>query len=183
MQRPGPQGRAFAFGSSSLQIAGCGNVGPDPARASSGQQKEKTMRFMMLMYPGPKAETEQGPGDMDVALIEAMTAYNQRLVDAGVMLDGAGLHPTMRGARVRFGKGKAAVTDGPVTETKEILGGYWMIQAASLEEAVAWARQAPCPEGEMIEIRRVYEPEDFGETVAAQERQMIADMEARKEKG
>ncbi len=140
------------------------------------------MRFMMLMYPGPQAETEQGPGNMDQALVEAMVAFNQRLVDAGVMLGGDGLHPTKRGARVRFGKGKTAVTDGPFTETKEILGGYWMIQAASLEAAVAWARQAPCPEGEMIEIRQVYEPEDFGEEVAAKERQMIADIEARKAK-
>ncbi len=83
-----------------------------------------------------------------------------------------GCTPTMRGARVKFG-GSTAVVDGPFTETKEVLGGYWMIQAASLEEAVAWARQAPCPEGEMIEIRQVYEPEEFGEEIAQKERQMI----------
>lgn len=140
------------------------------------------MRFMMLMYPGEKAETNQGVEDMDPALIEAMVAFNQRLVDAGVMLGGDGLHPTARGARVRFGRGSTAVTDGPFTETKEILGGYWMIEAASLAEAVAWARQAPCPDGEMIEIRQVFEPEEFGEDLAARERQMIADMEARRKK-
>ena len=119
---------------------------------------------------------------MDAALVEAMVAFNQRLVDAGVMLGGDGLHPTMRGARVRFGAGKTTVTDGPFTETKEILGGYWMIEAASLAEAVAWARKAPCPEGEMIESRQVFEPEEFGDEIAARERQMIADMEARQKK-
>ena len=140
------------------------------------------MRFMMLMYPGEKAETDQSVADMDAALVEAMVAFNQRLVDAGVMLGGDGLHPTMRGARVRFGAGKTTVTDGPFTETKEILGGYWMIEAASLAEAVAWARKAPCPEGEMIESRQVFEPEEFGDEIAARERQMIADMEARQKK-
>lgn len=134
------------------------------------------MRFMMLMYPGPQAETEEGPGNMDQALVEAMVAFNQRLVDAGMMLGGDGLHPTKRGARVKFASGKTTVTDGPFTETKEILGGYWMIQAASLEEAVAWARQAPCPAGEMIEIRQVYEPEDFGEEIGAREREQQRQM-------
>ena len=140
------------------------------------------MRFMMLMYPGPKAETNQKAEDMDPALVEAMMAFNLRLVDAGVMLGGDGLHPTMRGARVKFGRGSVDVVDGPFTETKEVLGGYWMIQASSLADAVAWARQAPCPEGEMIEIRQVYEPEEFGEEVAHKERQMIKDMEARSAK-
>jgi len=136
------------------------------------------MRFMMLMYPGPKAELEQDPIDGNEQLFEAMMAFNQRMVDAGIMLSGDGLRPTSRGARVRFGRGKPVVTDGPFTETKEILGGYWMIQAGSLAEAIEWARQAPCPEGEMIEIRQVYEPEDFGPDIADRERQMIKEMSA-----
>lgn len=135
------------------------------------------MRFMMLMYPGPNAETESSPTDgAPEGLLEAMMAFNQRMVDAGVMLSGDGLKPTRNGARVKFGKGKPLVLDGPFTETKEIVGGFWMIQCGSLAEAVAWAEQAPCPAGEMIEIRQVYEPEDFGPDVAATEREQIKQM-------
>jgi hypothetical protein len=141
------------------------------------------MRFMMLMYPGPNAETEQDPVDGNVELMNAMMAFNQRMVDAGVLLSGDGLKPTSKGARVRFGRGKPMVTDGPFTETKEILGGYWMIDVKSLAEAVEWARQAPCPAGEMIEIRQVYEPEDFGPEVAERERQMIRDLSGGRKPG
>jgi hypothetical protein len=83
-------------------------------------------------------------------------------VKAGVLLAGEGLHPSKAGARVRFQGGKAHVSDGPFTEAKEVIGGYWLIQAKSREEALAWAVRAPCPDGEMIEVRRVYEMEDFG---------------------
>jgi hypothetical protein len=142
------------------------------------------MRFMMLMYPGPQAETERSPvpeGPEGQKLLGNMVAFNQRLIDAGVMLGGEGLKPTRLGARVKFqGGGKTAVIDGPFTETKEVLGGYWVIEAASLEEAVAWARQAPCPAGEFIEIRSVWTPEDFGEDIAEKERNQIAQMAAQK---
>ena len=134
------------------------------------------MRFMMLMYPGPNAETETNPTDNNMDLLNAMMAFNQRMIDAGIMLAGDGLKPTAKGARVKFGRGTATVIDGPFTETKEILGGYWMIKAGSLAEAVAWARQAPCPEGEMIEVRQVYEAEDFGPDVAERELEMIRQM-------
>lgn len=140
------------------------------------------MRFVMLMYPGPSAETEQSPvpaGPEGEKLLHDMVAFNQRLVDAGVMLGGEGLKPTRHGARVKYqGGGKTIVLDGPFTETKEVLGGYWIIECASLEEAVAWARQAPCPAGEFIEIRPVWTPEDFGEDVAATERAQMAQIEA-----
>ena len=136
------------------------------------------MRVMMLMYPGPNAETEENPVDGRHDLLQAMLAFNQRMIDAGVIISGDGLKPTSKGARVRFGAGKPLITDGPFTETKEILGGYWMLQVGSLAEAVDWARQAPCPAGEMIEVREVYEPEDFGADVAEVERQMIKDMSA-----
>lgn len=142
------------------------------------------MRFMMLMYPGPAAETEQSPipdGPEGEKLMQDMVAFNQRMVDAGVMLGGEGLKPTRLGARVKFGGGgKTIVVDGPFTETKEVLGGYWIIECASLEEAVAWARQAPCPAGEFIEIRPVWTPEDFGPEVAETERKQMAQMEAQK---
>ena len=102
------------------------------------------MRFVMLMYPGPAAETETNPvppGPEGQKLLEDMMAFNQRMIDAGVMLGGEGLRPTRMGARVRYqGGGKTTVHDGPFTETKEVLGGYWIIEAANLAEVIAWAR-------------------------------------------
>jgi hypothetical protein len=138
------------------------------------------MRFVMLMYPGPAAETEKSPvpdGPEGQQLLTDMMAFNQRMVDAGIMLGGEGLKPTRHGARVKFGgRGATNVIDGPFTETKEVLGGYWIIEAANLQEAIAWARQAPCPAGEMIEIRPVWTPEDFGPEAAEIERKQMEQM-------
>lgn len=123
------------------------------------------MRFMMLMYPGfDKALDEI---DVPVELFGEMDAFNKRLADAGKMLGGEGLHPSRLGARVSFRnkEKKPVVTDGPFTESKEILGGYWLIEADSLEEAVALASQAPVMGTEMIEIRRVYELSDFPQEI------------------
>lgn len=138
------------------------------------------MRFMMIMYPGPQAETETTPVD-SAELFAAMGRYNEELVKAGALLAGEGLKPSKYGARVRFGAGKPTVTDGPFTESKEIIGGYWLIQVKSKEEAVAWATRAPCPAGEMIELRQVYELEDFPSDVlppeeAARERALREQM-------
>jgi hypothetical protein len=122
------------------------------------------MKFMMLLKADPRTEAGELPSRQD---LERMGKYNQELIDAGVMLDGAGLQPTSRGARVTWRQGVPVVVDGPFAETKELLAGYWMIQAGSLEEAVAWAKKAPfdlLPQegGEpQIELRRVYELEDF----------------------
>jgi hypothetical protein len=116
------------------------------------------MRFMMLMYPGPKAETQKLP---DPAAIAAMMKYNEELAKAGVLLGLDGLQPSAKGARVRFSGGKATVTDGPFTEAKELLGGYWMIQVKSREEAVEWARRIPANDDEMVELRQVFEMADF----------------------
>ena len=142
------------------------------------------MRFVMLMYPGPQAESETTPvppGPEGQKLLHDMMAFNQRMVDAGIMLGGEGLKPTRMGARVRFaGGGKTSVMDGPFTETKEVHCGYWIIDATSLADAVAWARQAPCPAGEFIEIRGVYGPEDFGEEAALIERAQMAQMDAQR---
>ncbi|MEZ6029984.1 MAG: YciI family protein [Hyphomonadaceae bacterium] len=142
------------------------------------------MRFVMLMYPGPAAESETNPvppGPEGQKLLEDMMAFNQRMIDAGVMLGGEGLRPTRMGARVRYqGGGKTTVHDGPFTETKEVLGGYWIIEAANLAEAIAWARQAPCPAGEFVEIRPVWAPDDFGEEAAAIEHKQMEQMEAQK---
>lgn len=140
------------------------------------------MRFMMLMYPGPEAEAEttpMPPGPEGQQLLNDMMAFNQRMVDAGMMRGGEGLKPTRLGARVKFGaRGSTSVVDGPFTETKEVLGGYWIVEAGSLAEVVAWARQAPCPNGEMIEIRECWSAEDFGDEAAEKARTQQAQMDA-----
>jgi hypothetical protein len=142
------------------------------------RREENLMRFMMLMYPGPEAETETSPlGDNGAELADAMFAFNARMVDAGILLGGDGLKPTRKGARVKYGgQGSVTVIDGPFTETKEVLGGYWLIDVPSLADAIAWARQAPCPAGEFIEIRECWAPEDFGEELAEKERDLQARM-------
>jgi hypothetical protein len=117
------------------------------------------MRFMMIMYPGPKAEI---PGNMpDEKGIAAMMKYNEDLTKSGALLSLDGLHPTSAGARVRYQAGKAVVTDGPFTEAKEVVGGFWMIQVKSKEEAVQWAKKIPADDGQMVELRRVFEMADF----------------------
>ena len=116
------------------------------------------MRFMMLMYPGPKAETGALPDEKGVA---AMMKYNEELRQAGVLLALDGLQPTAKGARVLFSSGHATVTDGPFAETKELIGGYWMLEVKSREEAIAWAKRCPGGPDEMIEVRQVFEMSDF----------------------
>jgi hypothetical protein len=118
------------------------------------------MRFMMLMIP--KGYESAAPGTMpDAKAVEAMMKYNEDLQKAGVLLALDGLHPPSMGARVSFRNGKASVTDGPFAEAKEVLGGYWMIQVKSREEAIAWASRCPGGDNETIEVRQVQEFEDF----------------------
>lgn len=122
------------------------------------------MRFMMLMIP--KGYESAAPGTMpDAKAVEAMMKYNQELQDAGVLLALDGLHPPSMGARVSFAGGKPTVTDGPFVETKEVLGGYWMIDVKSKQEAIDWAKRCPGSDNEVIEIRQVQEMEDFPEDV------------------
>jgi hypothetical protein len=117
------------------------------------------MRFMMFMYPGIDTDAESWePSAEDVA---AMTAYNEELRKAGLLLSLDGLRPPVDGARVRFSGGTPTATDGPFAEAKEVVGGYWLIQASSKEEAVEWAKRCPANEGDFIEVRRVFEREDF----------------------
>jgi hypothetical protein len=117
------------------------------------------VRFMMLMIPNiTNDEWASGPSEEAVA---AMTAYNEELAKAGALLSLDGLHPTDKGARVTFSKGTPKVTDGPFAEAKEVLGGYWMIQVASLADAVEWARRIPAADGDIVELRQVYEMSDF----------------------
>lgn len=120
------------------------------------------MRFMMLMYPGPGAERGEMP---ELSEFEAMMAFNEELSKAGVLLALDGLQPTAKGTRVRYPDGKAVAVDGPFTESKEILGGYWMIQVTSKEEAVAWALKVPVCDTSFVEVRQVFEMTDFPEEV------------------
>jgi hypothetical protein len=118
------------------------------------------MRFMMLMIP--KGYEKAAPGTMpDAKAVAAMMKYNESLQKAGVLLALDGLHPPSMGARVSFSGGKPKVTDGPFTEAKEVLGGYWMIQVKSKEEAVEWASRCPASDNEVIEVRQVQEFSDF----------------------
>jgi len=118
------------------------------------------MRFMMLMIPKGYESAKPGTAP-DAKAVAAMMKYNESLQKAGVLLALDGLHPPSMGARVTFPGGKPKVTDGPFPEAKEVLGGYWMIQVKSKEEAVEWARRCPGGENEMIEIRQVQEMADF----------------------
>jgi hypothetical protein len=114
------------------------------------------MRFMMLMIP--KGYEKEGPGFLpDLKAIEVMTKYNQELNDAGVLLALDGLQPPSVGARVSFAGGKPQVTDGPFPGVTEALGGYWMLQVASREEAIEWATRCPAGENETVEVRQVFE--------------------------
>ena len=118
------------------------------------------MRFMMLTIP--KGYEKAAPGAMpDAKAVAAMMKYNESLQKAGVLLSLEGLHPPSMGARVSFSGGKPKVTDGPFAETKDVLGGYWMIEVKSKEEAVAWASRCPASDNEVIEVRQVQEMSDF----------------------
>src|SRR6201996_4446492 len=118
------------------------------------------MRFMMIMIP--KGYESAKPGTLpDAKAIETMMKYNQALQKAGVLLALDGLHPPSMGARVSFTGGKPKVTDGPFAEAKEVVGGYWVIQVKSKEEAIEWASRCPGSENEVIEVRQVQEFSDF----------------------
>ncbi len=119
------------------------------------------MRFMMLMIPGGYA-TATPDARPSAEALAAMGKYNEALSKAGVLLTMDGLHPPSAGARVSFQGGQPTVTDGPFAEVKEVLGGYWMIEVRSREEAIEWARRCPAPsETDVIEIRQVFEMSDF----------------------
>ena len=124
------------------------------------------MRFMMLVIPKDyeKAAPDAAPDAKDV---ERMMKYNEELAKAGVLLSLDGLKPPSAGVRVSFSGGKPRVTDGPFAEAKECVGGYWMIQVKSKQEAIEWAKRAPMPDGETIEVRQVQEMEDFPPDVQA----------------
>jgi hypothetical protein len=129
------------------------------------------MRFMVIVKADKSSEAGELP---DEKLLAEMSKYNEELVKAGVMLAGEGLQPSSKGARVRFSGSKRTVVDGPFAETKELVAGFWLFQVKSKEEAIEWVKRAPNPfpgkESE-IEIRQVFEAEDFGEEFTPELRQ------------
>jgi len=120
------------------------------------------MRVMVMVKATKESEAGQMPSQ---ELLTEMGKFNEELVKAGVMLAGEGLHPSSKGARVRFSGDKRTVTDGPFTETKELVAGYWLWQVRSMDEAIEWAKRCPNPmeQGGELELRPVFEAEDFGE--------------------
>ena len=117
------------------------------------------MRFLMMMYPSEKAEQGVMPDPEGVA---KMMKYNDELQRAGVLLSLDGLQPSSKGARVTWNaQGKPVVTDGPFTEVKEVLGGYWIIQVKSREEAIEWAKRVPAEDARKVELRQIFEMTDF----------------------
>jgi hypothetical protein len=117
------------------------------------------MRFMVIVKADKNSEAGVLPS---TELLAAMGKFNEELVKAGVMLAGEGLHPSSKGVRVRFSGGKQTVIDGPFTETKELVAGFWLWQVRSKEEAIEWVKRAPFGGGAEIEIRQVFEVDDFG---------------------
>jgi hypothetical protein len=121
------------------------------------------MRFMMLMFPAKYFEP--GSNAPDPKVFEDMNRYNEELQKAGVLLALDGLHPTTSAVRVRLDSGKKKVVDGPFTEAKEIVGGYWILQTRTREEAIEWARRVPLDPGSFVELRQIFEMTDFPEDI------------------
>ncbi|HEY6211222.1 MAG TPA: YciI family protein [Vicinamibacterales bacterium] len=126
------------------------------------------MRVMVLVKASKESEAGQMPSEQ---LLRDMTAYNEQLVKAGVMLAGEGLKPTSAGKRVKFDGQRRIVTDGPFAETKELLAGYWLWKVKSLDDAVEWLKKAPFGGGTEIEIRPIFEPQDFGKELTPELRE------------
>jgi hypothetical protein len=139
------------------------------------------MRFMVIVKANEESEAGAQPSE---EMLNEMGAFNEELVKAGVMLAGEGLHPSSKGARVYFSGDKRTVVDGPFTETKELIAGFWLLEVKSLEEAVEWVKRVPNPTGDesQIEIRQVFSADDFvnaSEELKDRERELRAEQDAR----
>lgn len=126
------------------------------------------MRFMIIVKGDDDSEAGALPSE---EILTAMGRYNEELVKAGVMLAGDGLHPSSKGVRVRFSGEQRTVIDGPFTEAKELIAGYWLWQVRSLDEAIEWVKRAPFDGGSEIEIRQVFEADDFGDALTPELRE------------
>lgn len=135
------------------------------------------MRFMVMVKANKDSEAGVMPSQ---ELLTAMGKYNEELVKAGIMLAGEGLHPSSKGARVQFDGAKRAVVDGPFTETKELVAGFWLWQVKSLDEAIEWVKRCPnpMPGPSEIEIRQIFDMEDFGEALTPEMREQAARQQA-----
>src|ERR1700741_2884466 len=141
-----------------------------------------SMRFIMIVKANKDSEAGKMPSE---ELLSAIGKYNEELMKAGVLLDLAGLQPSSKGTRIKFSGGKRTIIDGPFTETKELIAGYWIIQVKSREEAIEWAKRAPAPheggEGE-IEVRQFFELDDFAPSEAIDHhRELAKEMEKKKQ--
>ncbi len=138
------------------------------------------MRFMIIVKADQQTEAGALP---DEKLLAAMTQYNEELVKAGIMLAGEGLHPSSKGARVKFSGTKRTVVDGPFTESKELIAGFWIWRVKSKEEAIEWVKRCPNPTGaeSEIEIRQVFEDDDFGAELTPELREREARLRAQAE--
>ena len=134
------------------------------------------MRFMLIVKASDKSEAGVMPTEKELA---DMGRFNEEMIKSGVMLAGEGLQNSSKGARVKFSGGKPTVVDGPFAETKELVAGFWLIQAKSKEEAVEWARRVPFVDGE-IEVRQVFELEDFGQSEAIEHHQRLQEQLSKK---
>ena len=130
------------------------------------------MRFMVIV---PANKDSEAGGLPDQEILSKMGKFNEEMVKAGVMLAGEGLHASSKGARIKFSGGKTSVTDGPFTESKELIAGFWLIQVKNKDEAIAWMKRAPFDGGTIIEIRQVFEADDFGPNLTPE----LRDQEAR----
>jgi hypothetical protein len=126
------------------------------------------MRFMVIVKANKDSEAGKMP---DKKVLDEMGKYNQELIDAGLMLAGEGLHPSSKGKRVRFSNNERIVVDGPFAETKELIAGFWLLKASSMEELLQWVKRAPFDAGEELEIRPVFESEDFGDALSPEVKQ------------
>ncbi|WP_434702407.1 YciI family protein [Pseudomonas sp. Z1-12] len=135
------------------------------------------MRFMVIVKASPESEAGEMPSE---ELLAAMGAYNEELVKAGVMLAGEGLHPSVEGVRVQFSGKDRTVVEGPFAETKELIAGFWIFKVQSLQEAIEWVKRCPNPmvSDSEIEIRQIFELEDFGETFTPELREQEARLRA-----
>lgn len=133
------------------------------------------MRFMVLVPANKDSEAGVLP---DKEILSKMGTFNEEMIKAGVMLAGEGLHASAKGARIKFQGGKTTVTDGPFTESKELIAGFWLIQVRNKEEAIAWMQRAPFDGGTVIEIRQVFEADDFGPALSAELREQDARLRA-----
>ena len=134
------------------------------------------MRFMVIVKASRDTEAGVMPG---TELLTAMGKFNEEMVKAGVMQAGEGLHPTVKGARIRYSGGESSVRHGPFNLSDDLVAGFWLIQTGSLEEAIGWMKRAPFAGGAEIEIRQVFSPEDFGDALTPELREQEAQLRAR----